>query len=142
MIESKLQLISYILMVPIFIVLLLLLRWNYEIDGICAMGTLLISNGFLSMIGSRKHSESGRIFWLKKDYKALRFIEFDKEEYSRLPVIYLLITINFFISVILVALTFLFPLWNMILADIIVGCILGMTFIFSLVELIIDKVRQ
>jgi hypothetical protein len=77
--------------------LLLLLRWGYELDGIVALMALLFSSAELSIINSSHHIELGKMFWLKKDYKIFSFIDYNKEEYSKLPVIFLLITINFFI---------------------------------------------
>ncbi|MBU1145650.1 MAG: hypothetical protein KJ971_07325 [Firmicutes bacterium] len=142
MIESKFQLISYILMIPIFIFTLLLIKWDYEIDGILVMGILIVANGCLSMIKSSKHSELGRVFWLKKDYKLFRFIEYDKGEYGKLPVIYLLFSINFLLSLILTEFTFAFKSWNMIPAIIIIASWIGLTVVFSIIEVAIDKIRQ
>ena len=141
MIESKLQLISYILMIPIFIMTLLLIKWEYEIDGILVMGILIISTGCLSMIKSSKHSELGRLFWLKKDYKLFKFIEYDKDEYSKLPVIYLLFTLNFVLSLILAIFTFIFTSWNMIPIIIVIVSLIVLTIVFSIIEVIIDKIK-
>ncbi len=118
-----------------------MIRWEYEIDGIVALMALMLANGSLTIINSSHHTELGTLFWLKRDYKLLKFIEYNKNVYGRLPVIFLLITFNFLLCIILVVLTFIFIQWNMLYIMIGMGSWSILTIIFSLIELLIYKIK-
>jgi ABC-type multidrug transport system permease subunit len=81
------------------------------------------------------------MFWLKKDYKIFSFIDYNKEEYSKLPVIFLLITINFFICLILVGLTFALKDLDMLFVMIGFNVWLIVTVVLSMIEYIIYKIK-
>ncbi len=123
------------------IIFFLLIRWEYEIDGIVALMGLLLAVVSLSIINSSKHTELGSLFQLKKDYKIFKFIDYNQDVYSKLPVIFFLIAFNFILCIIFVALTFIFPSWNMLYILIGMSSWIMLTFIFSVVEYIIYKIR-
>ena len=133
--------VVFFLLFPIVIFFFLLIRWEYEIDGIVALMALMLANGSLTIINSSHHTELGTLFWLKRDYKLLKFIEYNKNVYGRLPVIFLLITFNFLLCIILVVLTFIFIQWNMLYIMIGMGSWSILTIIFSLIELLIYKIK-
>jgi len=133
--------VVFFLLFPIVIFFFLLIRWEYEIDGIVALMALMLADGSLTIINSSHHTELGTLFWLKRDYKLLKFIEYNKNVYGRLPVIFLLITFNFLLCIILVVLTFIFIQWNMLYIMIGMGSWSILTIIFSLIELLIYKIK-
>jgi hypothetical protein len=141
MFDSKLGKVGFFLLFPIVILFFLLIRWEYEIDGIVALMSLILADGSLSIINSSRHTELGSLFWLKHDYRILRFIEYNKDVYARLPVIFLLITFNFLLCIILVVLTFIFVQWNMLYIMMGMGSWSILTIIFSLIELLIYKIK-
>lgn len=141
MFDSKLGKVGFFLLFPITILVFLLIRWEYEIDGIVALMSLILADGSLSIINSSRHTELGTLFWLKRDYRILKFIEYNKDVYARLPVIFLLITLNFLLCIILVVLTFIFVQWNMLYIMIGMGFWSILTIIFSLIELLIYKIK-
>jgi len=102
---------------------------------------LLLAVVSLSIINSSKHTELGSLFQLKKDYKIFKFIDYNQDVYSKLPVIFFLIAFNFILCIIFVALTFIFPSWNMLYILIGMSSWIMLTFIFSVVEYIIYKIR-
>jgi len=141
MFDSRLDKISLITFFTTFFLLLLLIRWGYELDGIVALMALLLASAELSIINSSHHIELGKMFWLKKDYKIFSFIDYNKEEYSKLPVIFLLITINFFICLILVGLTFALKNIDMLFVMIGFNVWLIVTVVLSMIEYIIYKIK-
>jgi ABC-type multidrug transport system permease subunit len=102
---------------------------------------LLLASAELSIINSSHHIELGKMFWLKKDYKILSFKDYNKEKYSKLLVVFLLITINFFICLTLVGLTFALKDLDMLFVMIGFNVWLIVTVVLSMIEYIIYKIK-
>ena len=55
--------VVFFLLFPIVIFFFLLIRWEYEIDGIVALMALMLADGSLTIINSSHHTELGTLFY-------------------------------------------------------------------------------
>lgn len=126
---------GYTIFIAMFVWIPLMTRFDIkDINLIISSLILMLSCGFVTMINSSKHDELGQVFQIKKDFWLLGFIPYSKSTYDNLPVLYVLLVLNYFLAIILFLFVVIFRNNDWFWYVVIIGGLHGFEFIFSLFE--------
>ena len=103
---------GYVMFVVMLVLCWISLAIDFGLEISSSFGLLFLASAFVTMINSSKYTELGQVFQIKKDLWIFRFIHYDENTYSNLPVEYVLIILGYFMSIVLCIGVLLFTTYN------------------------------